>query len=113
MTFKSHIDGSSHFFSPESVIDLQHSFQSDIMMPLDICTSYPAPKHQVQTELDQTFRWAKRSKDQWLAKQTKQLLFGIIQGGFWEDCRHTSASQLSSLDLPGYAIGGVSVGIKR
>jgi queuine tRNA-ribosyltransferase len=108
--FQSHIDGGQkHFLTPEKVIDIQRSLGSDIMMPLDVCIEHTATKPRVEEALSQTSRWAKRAKEQ--AKQcVNQNLFGIVQGGMFEDLRQRSAEELMALDFPGYSIGGVSVG---
>jgi len=115
--FSSHIDGSKHFLSPESAIDIQMTLGSDIMMTLDECVHYPAAKDYVEQSLELTTRWAKRSKDYFVQKindqrlTTKgQLLFGIVQGGAYLDLRKRSADDLVNIGFDGYAIGGVSVG---
>ena len=110
VTFQSHIDGSKHLFTPKRVIDLQLGFNSDIMMPLDICTPYPSEKKQVDKDLEQTFLWEKEARDYWAEVSTGQLLFGLVQGGAFKDLREKSVEQITSLDFPGYAIGGLSVG---
>lgn len=121
VSFKSHIDGSSHFFSPKGVIDLQTSFGSDIMMPLDICTPFTADKDQVKRDLDLTSQWEIEAFDYWqkgLNSESSKLnphlpsslLFSIIQGGMHIDLRKESLDQLSQRDFPGVAIGGLSVG---
>ena len=108
--FQSHIDGSKCLFTPESVVDLQIGFQSDIMMPLDICSPYPCSKEDASKDLDYTLNWASRAKTHWEKQDTQSLLFGIQQGGVYPDLREKSAKKLIELDFPGYAIGGVSVG---
>ena len=110
VTFKSHLDGSYHEFTPKRVIDLQRSFNSDIMMPLDICTPYPSPKKQVADDMKITFDWEKEACEYWQENKRDQLLFGLVQGGTFKDLRQESAEQMISLDFPGYAIGGLSVG---
>jgi queuine tRNA-ribosyltransferase len=110
VSFKSHIDGSQHFFSPQSVIDLQHGFNSDIMMVLDICTAYDESEKKTKADLKITHKWAKESHDYWQSLNTNQWLFAIVQGGFYKNLREESADYLSSLNYPGYAIGGLSVG---
>jgi queuine tRNA-ribosyltransferase len=110
VSFKSHIDGSTHFFSPHSVIDLQLGFNSDILMPLDICTPYPATEKQALEDMSITHQWEKDAAAYWQKKQKGQQLFGIIQGGMYPELRKESAEFITSLDLPGYAIGGLSVG---
>lgn len=108
--FKSHIDGSSHRFTPRSVIDLQRSFRSDIMMPLDICTPYPSSKRAIAADLAITHRWEKEALDYWQSDPRDQLLFGLIQGGMDESLRTESVDTLTALPFSGFAIGGVSVG---
>ena len=106
--FKSHLDGSKHFFSPESVMQTEEDLGADIIMAFDECVEYPSTYEYTKQSMDRTTRWAKRCKQ---AHKTKnQALFGIIQGGFYEDLREKSAKDLVELDLPGYAIGGISVG---
>lgn len=107
--FRSHIDGSKHFISPEKSIDIQNSLGSDIMMCFDECTPYPASYEYAKQSMERTTRWAKRCKDQ--HKNTEnQGLFGIVQGGMYRDLREQSAKDLIELDFPGYAVGGLSVG---
>ena len=107
--FRSHLDGSKHFFSPESVIETQEDLGADIIMAFDECVEYPASYEYTKQSMERTTRWAKRCKD---AHKTtdKQGLFGIIQGGFYKDLRDKSLEDLVALDFPGYAIGGISVG---
>ena len=107
--FKSHLDGSKHFFSPESVMEIEEALGADIIMSFDECVGYPATREYTENSMERTTRWAKRCKA--AHKNTdKQGLFGIIQGGFYKDLREKSARDLIELDLPGYAIGGISVG---
>ncbi len=110
--FKSHIDGSSHFFSPESVVDLQIAFQSDILMQLDVCSAHGVERKEAQRAVRLTSAWARRSKVAWESARDKShgILFPIMQGNFFEDLRRQSAQELLELDLPGIAIGGLSVG---
>lgn len=112
--FRSHIDGSTQFFSPESVIEFEQILGSDMMMPLDVCAPYPCERKEAEASVRMTTLWMKRSKDYFAANQKnsrhKQYLFGIIQGATYEDLRHQSAQELLALDLDAYAIGGVSVG---
>lgn len=110
--FRSHVDGSLHRFTPESVVDMQAIFGSDIMMTLDVCTP-PDTDYAVALEaLETTTEWARRSRDhlERLETQAAGSLFGIIQGNFYADLRRRSAGELLALDLPGNAIGGLSVG---
>ena len=109
--FKSHIDGSSHFISPEKAIEIQEALGADIIMAFDEPTPYPADLANTQKSLSLTTRWAKRCKD---ALQSKnQSLFGIIQGGMHPNLRKESSEQIIELDFPGYAIGGLSVGEEK
>lgn len=107
--FKSHLDGSKHFFSPESVMKTEENLGADIIMAFDECCPYPSTYEYTKQSMERTTRWAKRCKDSHTTVD-KQALFGIIQGGFYEDLRSQSAKDLIDLDLPGYAIGGISVG---
>ena len=107
--FKSHLDGSKHFFSPESVMEIENDLGADIIMAFDECVEYPATYEYTKQSMERTTRWAKRCKD--AHKNTeKQSLFGIVQGGFYKDLREKSAEDLIAMDFPGYAIGGISVG---
>ncbi len=110
--FQSHIDGSSHFFTPEKVVDVQTAFSSDIFMQLDVCTPWGADIKEVKKALKLTTEWAARSKKHWLdtRENFKGLLFPIIQGNFMMETRKQSAEEILELDLPGIAIGGLSVG---
>ena len=107
--FKSHLDGSKHFFSPESVMKIEEDLGADIIMAFDECVEYPATYEYTKQSMERTTRWAKRCKEAHTTVE-KQALFGIIQGGFYKDLRKKSAEDLVALDLPGYAIGGISVG---
>ena len=107
--FKSHLDGSKHFFSPESVMETENDLGADIIMAFDECVEYPATYEYTKQSMERTTRWAKRCKE--AHKNTeKQGLFGIIQGGFDKDLRDKSLEDLVAMDFPGYAIGGISVG---
>ena len=107
--FKSHLDGSKHFFSPEKVMQIEEDLGADIIMSFDECCPYPSTYEYTKKSMERTTRWAKRCKA--AHKNTdKQGLFGIIQGGFYKDLRKKSAEDLIELDFPGYAIGGISVG---
>ncbi len=106
--FKSHLDGSKHMFTPEKVMEIENSLGADIIMSFDECCPYPASYEYTKNSMERTTRWAKRCKA--VHKKENQALFGIIQGGFYEDLRKKSAEDLIKLDLPGYAIGGISVG---
>lgn len=109
VTFKSHIDGSKQFLSPEKSMEVQNALGSDIIMAFDECAPYPAERSYVKASLERTTRWLKRCKESHTNTEN-QGLFGIMQGGMFEDLRHESAKQIIELDLPGYAIGGLSVG---
>ncbi len=109
VTFKSHIDGSRHLFSPELSIAIQNDLGSDIIMSFDECTPYPADYDYTKKSLERTTRWAKRCK-QAHTNTDKQALFGIVQGGMFADLRQQSAKELVEMDFPGYSIGGLSVG---
>ena len=106
--FHSHLDGSKHIFTPESVMKIEEDLGADIIMAFDECCPYPSTYEYTKNSMERTTRWAKRCKD--AHKTENQALFGIIQGGFFEDLREQSAKDLIELDLPGYAIGGISVG---
>lgn len=107
--FRSFIDGSKHMLTPEKSIEVQTALGSDIMMAFDECIPYPADRKYVVDSLKRTTRWLKRCIS--AQKDTnKQALFGIMQGGMYRDLRAESAKQIVELDLPGYAIGGLSVG---
>jgi queuine tRNA-ribosyltransferase len=110
--FKSHVDGSTHFISPEKSMEIQNSLGSDIMMAFDECVPYPATYEYAKNSMERTTRWAKRCKE--YHKNTEnQALFGIVQGSMYEDLRKESVKQLTELDFPGYGIGGLSVGEPR
>lgn len=108
--FKSHIDGSKHKFTPKNVIDFQRQFGSDIMMPLDVCSPYPATEKQIESDLLTTHQWEIEAFQYWQRKQNKQLLFAIVQGGMHKAYRKQSVETLTQYDFPGFAIGGLSVG---
>ena len=110
VSFQSHIDGSRHFFSPEKSVEIQMILGSDIMMSLDWCIGYPASETEVMDALNKTTMWAKRGFDFWKENGGKNNLFGIIQGGMFKHLRTLSAQQLTEIDFPGFAIGGLSVG---
>ena len=107
--FRSHLDGSKHFISPEKSMEIQNALGSDIMMAFDECAPYGASYKYVKDSMERTTRWAARCKE-YHTNVEKQALFGIVQGGFYKDLREQSAKELIKLDLPGYAIGGISVG---
>lgn len=107
--FRSHLDGSKHKFTPEKVMEIEEDLGADIIMAFDECCQYPSTYEYTKDSMERTTRWAKRCKEAHSTTDT-QALFGIIQGGFYEDLRKKSAEDLISLDFPGYAIGGISVG---
>ncbi|MBE7065072.1 MAG: tRNA guanosine(34) transglycosylase Tgt [Ruminococcaceae bacterium] len=109
VAFRSHIDGSKHFLTPEYVMEIENALGADIIMAFDECAPYPASYDYTKKSMERTTRWAERCLE--AHKNTeKQALFGIVQGGMYEDLRKISAKDLVSLDFPGYAIGGLSVG---
>ncbi len=107
--FRSHLDGSKHFISPEISMEIQNSLGSDIMMAFDECVKYGADYEYTKQSKDLTTRWAKRCKE-YHKNTDKQALFGIVQGGMFKDLREQSAKELVEIDFPGYAVGGLSVG---
>jgi queuine tRNA-ribosyltransferase len=113
-TFKSHIDGSSHFFSPESAIDIQRSIGADIIMAFDECTPYPCEYKYAETSMNMTHRWLKRCCERFDSTEGKygyqQFLFPIVQGSVYKDLRVKSAETIASFEREGNAIGGLSVG---
>jgi queuine tRNA-ribosyltransferase len=122
--FRSHLDGSKHFFSPEHSMDVQIALGADIAMAFDECTEYPAERPRAEESLRLTMAWAERSlahhkanrqKTPWFDEQTgkRQNLFGIVQGGMYTDLRKQCAERLVEMDFDGYAIGGLSVGEPR
>ncbi|HBM81970.1 MAG TPA: tRNA guanosine(34) transglycosylase Tgt, partial [Clostridiaceae bacterium] len=109
VTFKSHLDGSKHFFTPEKAVQIQNSLGADIIMCFDECLPYPCDKDYASLALKRTIRWAKRCKDTHKNIE-KQSLFGIIQGGMYKDLRLQSVNEMTDMDFPGYSIGGLSIG---
>ncbi len=115
ITFKSHIDGSMHYFTPQKVIDIQNNLGSDIMMILDDLIALPASKERIRLSIDRTSKWAEESIKYHRDNQKNgigidQNIFAIIQGGISEEFRKISAVSLCSMDFDGFAIGGLSVG---
>ena len=106
--FKSHIDGKPLFLTPELSIQIQNKLDSDIAMSFDECIPYPATYEYTKESTERTLRWAKRGKD--VFNNEKQSLFGIVQGGAFEDLRKFSAVETVKMDFDGYSIGGTSVG---
>lgn len=111
VTFQSHIDGSRHALTPEHSMHVQCLLGSDIVMAFDECTPYPATHEEALRSMELSMRWAERSKRAFLNEAApQQVLFGIVQGGVYEDLRGRSVEALKSIDFPGYAIGGLAVG---
>ncbi len=108
VTFRSHLDGSSHFFSPEQAINIQNALGADIIMAFDECIPYPADHDYTDRSVDRTIRWLDRCIK--AHNRDDQALFGIIQGGMYKDLRLKSTLETLAFDLPGYGIGGLSVG---
>ena len=106
--FKNHLNGDRLFFSPEVSIDIQEKLGSDIAMSFDECIPWPADYDYVKKSTERTLRWAKRGLD--AHKREDQALFGIVQGGDYEDLRKMCAEELVKMDFPGYSIGGTSIG---
>ena len=123
VAFRSHLDGSSHFLSPETAIEAQIGLGADIIMSFDECTEHPATRERAHESMNLTLRWAARGKEYfeehkhqvpWANEaQDHQALFGIVQGGMYPDLRRESAERTVAIDFPGYAIGGLSVGEHR
>ncbi|HEV7520666.1 MAG TPA: tRNA guanosine(34) transglycosylase Tgt [Candidatus Angelobacter sp.] len=129
VSFRSHLDGTSHLFTPERSMEIQIALGADIVMAFDECTEHPAEMERARASMEMTLRWAKRSKDcfeahkdevPWAATAALNpglpqapALFGIVQGGMYPDLRRESAERTVELDFPGYAIGGLSVGESR
>ncbi len=111
VTFRSHIDGSTHRFTPETVVAFQEQIGVDVAMVLDVCVSLPATADTVAASVRRTTLWARRAAAAWCGRNT--ALFAIVQGGLDERLRAQSAADVVELDLPGYAIGGLSVGESR
>jgi queuine tRNA-ribosyltransferase len=108
LRFRSHIDGSSHTFTPQSAISHQEALGADIIMALDQCLEYTEDKDAVRNAMDRTHRWAALCQE--AQRRNDQALFGIVQGGVFPDLREQSAAFITGLDFPGYAIGGMEVG---
>jgi len=106
--FRSHLDGSKHFISPERAMEIQNDLGADIIMAFDECPPYPCEYDYAKSSLERTTRWAERCKA--AHKREDQALFGIVQGSTYQELREQSAREITALDFPGYAIGGLSVG---
>ncbi len=124
VTFRSHLDGSSHLFTPERSMEIQIALGADIIMAFDECTEFPADRSRSRSSMEMTLRWARRSKEYFEAHKNEvlwhessggrsQALLGIVQGGMYPDLRRESAERTVELDFPAYAIGGLSVGEPR
>jgi queuine tRNA-ribosyltransferase len=125
VTFRSHLDGSLHQFTPEHSIDVQLALGADIIMAFDECTAWPATEARTRESMELTLRWAERSRRQWQQAEQgyavlrgdtvpyHQALFGIVQGGMYPALRRECAQRLIAMDFPGYALGGLSVGEPR
>ena len=109
VTFKSHLDGSSHRLNPEISTDIQHKLDATITMAFDECTPYPATHDVAADSMRLSMRWAKRSREAFIARKGYGQ-FGIVQGSVFEDLRRESVEHLEALDFEGYAIGGLAVG---
>ncbi len=108
VSFRSHLDGSARFLSPETSMDIQQKLGSDIAMAFDVCSPFPCEYEKAKSDMERTHRWAQRCKD--AHTREDQALFGIVQGAFFEDLRIESAKTLADMDFTGYGIGGLSVG---
>jgi len=110
--FQSHLDGSSHEFTPEKVMDIEKVLGSDMIMPLDVCAPYPCGRREAEESVSLTTDWACRTRQHFFdnAQDENQILFGIIQGSTYQDLRELSAKEIAAIDMDAYAIGGVSVG---
>lgn len=109
VTFKSHIDGSKHFISPEKAIEIENKLGADIIMAFDECLPHPCEYDYAKSSLYRTIRWAERCLKTHTNTE-KQALFGIIQGGMYKDLREESVREMVKLDFPSYSIGGLSIG---
>ncbi|MDI6602162.1 MAG: tRNA guanosine(34) transglycosylase Tgt [Thermoanaerobacteraceae bacterium] len=107
--FKSHLDGSRHFIGPEKAIEIENALGADIIMCFDECAPYPSEWEYVKKSSDMTIKWAARCKEA-NKRPDEQALFGILQGGVYEDIRIENAKRMVDMDFPGYSIGGLSVG---
>src|ERR1700740_211156 len=112
VTFRSHLDGSEHFLSPEKALEIEIALGADIVMVLDECIEAPAPEQRARHAAKRTLDWARRSHDYFAqhGDAARQMLFGIVQGATHAALRRASAGALVALDFPGYAIGGLAVG---
>lgn len=106
--FRSHLDGSKHWFTPEKVMEIEEALGADIIMVLDECVPYPADRAYTEDSMHRTHRWARRCQQ--AHGRGDQALFGIVQGGMYDDLRIESAKAIAAMDFPGHGIGGLSVG---
>ena len=115
--FRSHLDGDLHLFTPQTTVDAQLAFGSDILMALDECPEYPVSHEYARESMERTVRWARQAHEHYLRRMqscaTRHALFPIVQGSMFPDLRRRCAAQLLELDADGYAIGGLSVGEPR
>ena len=117
--FQSHLDGSSHLFTPAKLMDIEFNLGADIIMAFDECTPYPCGRSYARKSMERTLRWAElclvrhRELESHRGQRCPQSLFGIVQGGIYPDLRAHCAGRLAAMDLPGYAIGGLGVGEPR
>ncbi|RLC27986.1 MAG: tRNA guanosine(34) transglycosylase Tgt [Deltaproteobacteria bacterium] len=111
VVFRSHLDGSRHFIGPEEAMEIQKALGADIVMAFDECAPYPCRREYAENAVRLTSLWARRCRA--VADEKRQSLFGIVQGGMYDDLRERSAGELASLDFDGYALGGLSVGEDR
>lgn len=109
VVFRSHIDGSKHLFTPEKSMQIQQQLGSDIVMAFDECTAWPVEEHEAKASMEMTSRWLERCVNAW-DDAKPQALFGIVQGSTYAGLRIESAKRTTAFDLPGYGIGGLSVG---
>ena len=107
VTFRSHVDGSQHFLTPELAVRYQEALGSDVMMVLDECAAHDASREKIAAAMERTHRWAERCRRAW---GRDNALYAIVQGGLFPDLRWQSAETLAALDFPGYGIGGLSLG---
>ncbi|MBI4445773.1 MAG: tRNA guanosine(34) transglycosylase Tgt [Acidobacteria bacterium] len=106
--FQSHLDGSSHFFSPEKSIEIQEALGADVIMAFDECTPYPVTEKEARESMQRSMLWARRCRE--VHSRPEQLLFGIVQGSVFQELREESLEKIQALDFAGIAIGGLSVG---
>ncbi len=109
--FRSFIDGSKHHFTPERVVDIEEKIGADVIIPLDICSGYPSDFETTSRELNITLKWAERSLK--AKKRTDQVMFGVIQGGFYKELREKATKEILSMGFPGVTLGGLSIGEEK